>query len=99
MFLLRASRYLEELATVPSRHSSMPAVPRSTGAHATAISCDWTSAAFAACPSDSIDYAVMEKTDAAMVLPVDVGWNDVGSWSALWEVANRTATAMPTMAT
>jgi mannose-1-phosphate guanylyltransferase/mannose-6-phosphate isomerase len=45
--------------------------------------------AFARCPSDSIDYAVMEKTDAAMVLPVDIGWNDVGSWSALWDVAER----------
>ena len=45
--------------------------------------------AFARCPSDSIDYAVMEKTDAAMVLPVDIGWNDVGSWSALWDVAAR----------
>jgi mannose-1-phosphate guanylyltransferase/mannose-6-phosphate isomerase len=48
-------------------------------------------AAFAACPSDSIDYAVMERTDAAMVLPVDIGWNDVGSWSALWDVTERDA--------
>jgi len=45
--------------------------------------------AFGRCPSDSIDYAVMEKTGAAMVLPVDIGWNDVGSWSALWDVAAR----------
>jgi mannose-1-phosphate guanylyltransferase/mannose-6-phosphate isomerase len=45
--------------------------------------------AFARCPADSIDYAVMEKTDSAMVLPVDIGWNDVGSWSALWDVATR----------
>jgi mannose-1-phosphate guanylyltransferase/mannose-6-phosphate isomerase len=44
-------------------------------------------AAFAASPSDSIDYAVMEHTDRAMVLPVDIGWNDVGSWSALWKVS------------
>ncbi|MCC8363950.1 mannose-1-phosphate guanylyltransferase/mannose-6-phosphate isomerase [Lysobacter sp. A6] len=48
-------------------------------------------AAFTACPSDSIDYAVMERTDAAMVLPVDIGWNDVGSWSALWDVTTRDA--------
>jgi mannose-1-phosphate guanylyltransferase/mannose-6-phosphate isomerase len=48
-------------------------------------------AAFTACPSDSIDYAVMEPTDAAMVLPVDIGWNDVGSWSALWDVTERDA--------
>jgi mannose-1-phosphate guanylyltransferase / mannose-6-phosphate isomerase len=45
--------------------------------------------AFARCPSDSIDYAVMEKTGDATVLPVDIGWNDVGSWSALWDVATR----------
>src|SRR5690606_38013245 len=45
--------------------------------------------AFAACPSDSIDYAVMEKTAAAAVLPLDVGWSDVGSWAALWEVAEQ----------
>ncbi len=41
--------------------------------------------AFAASPSDSIDYAVMEKTDAASVVPLNAGWSDVGSWSALWE--------------
>ncbi|WP_260292884.1 mannose-1-phosphate guanylyltransferase/mannose-6-phosphate isomerase [Sedimenticola hydrogenitrophicus] len=45
--------------------------------------------AFAACPADSIDYAVMEKTDRAVVVPLDAGWNDVGSWSALWEVASK----------
>jgi len=38
---------------------------------------------FAACPSNSIDYAVMEKTKHAVVVPLDAGWNDVGSWSAL----------------
>jgi mannose-1-phosphate guanylyltransferase/mannose-6-phosphate isomerase len=42
--------------------------------------------AFSACPSDSIDYAVMEKTGAAAVIPLDAGWSDVGSWSALWAV-------------
>ncbi len=47
--------------------------------------------AFAACPADSIDYAVMEKTDAAAVIPVDIGWSDVGSWSTLWEVAEKDA--------
>lgn len=45
--------------------------------------------AFARAPSLSIDYAVMEKTDAAAVLPVDLGWSDVGSWSALWEISAR----------
>ncbi len=45
--------------------------------------------AFAACPSDSIDYAVMEKTNKALVVPLDAGWNDVGAWSALWEVQDK----------
>jgi mannose-1-phosphate guanylyltransferase/mannose-6-phosphate isomerase len=43
--------------------------------------------AFAASPNISIDYAVMEKTDTAAVLPLDVGWSDVGTWSSLWQVA------------
>ena len=46
-------------------------------------------ASFAACPSDSIDYAVMENTDAAAVVPADIGWSDVGSWSTLWEVGRE----------
>lgn len=41
---------------------------------------------FSACPADSIDYAVMEKTDNAVVIPLQAGWNDIGSWSALWAV-------------
>lgn len=45
--------------------------------------------AFSTCPSDSIDYAVMEKTAAAVVSPLDAGWSDVGSWSALWEIGER----------
>jgi len=44
---------------------------------------------FAACPSDSIDYAVMEKVDNAIVIPVDIGWSDVGSWSALHEIGDK----------
>ncbi len=46
---------------------------------------------FATCPADSIDYAVMEKTDKAVVIPLDAGWNDVGSWSALWDVTDKDA--------
>ncbi len=42
--------------------------------------------AFAESPADSIDYAVLEKTDAAAVVPANVGWSDIGSWSALWEI-------------
>ncbi len=46
---------------------------------------------FSACPADSIDYAVMEKTDKAVVIPLDADWNDVGSWSALWDVTDKDA--------
>lgn len=44
---------------------------------------------FAACPADSIDYAVMEKTTAAAVVPLDAQWNDLGAWTAVWEVAEK----------
>jgi len=47
--------------------------------------------AFAKAPSISVDYAVMERTGAAVVLPIDVGWSDVGSWASLWDVAKRDA--------
>ncbi len=45
--------------------------------------------AFEACPSDSIDYAVMEKTDSGVMIPLDAGWNDLGSWEALWETGGK----------
>ncbi|MGR8997748.1 MAG: mannose-1-phosphate guanylyltransferase/mannose-6-phosphate isomerase [Gammaproteobacteria bacterium] len=44
---------------------------------------------FSTCPADSIDYAVMERTDKAVVIPLDAGWSDVGSWSALWDVTDK----------
>jgi len=48
-------------------------------------------AAFASAPSISIDHAVMEKTRFAAIVPVDMGWNDIGSWAALWDIADRDA--------
>ena len=90
MFLFRASRYLEELERF--RPDILAACRRAfAGASRDADFVRLEREAFAASPSDSIDYAVMEKTGAASVLPVDVGWNDVGSWSALWEVAEHDA--------
>ncbi|QDW66193.1 mannose-1-phosphate guanylyltransferase/mannose-6-phosphate isomerase [Luteimonas granuli] len=90
MFLFRASRYLEELGRF--RPEMLEAV-RAAFAGATRdgdfVRLDRD--AFAAAPADSIDYAVMEKTGTAMVLPVDIGWNDVGSWSALWQVSAQDA--------
>ena len=88
MFLFRASAYLAEL----ERHQpAMLAACREALARARRdvdfVRLD--QAAFAASPSDSIDYAVMEKTAHAAVLAIDVGWNDVGSWAALWQVAEQ----------
>ena len=48
-------------------------------------------AIFASCRSDSIDYAVMEKTDSAVVIPLDAGWNDLGAWDAIWKVQDKDA--------
>jgi mannose-1-phosphate guanylyltransferase/mannose-1-phosphate guanylyltransferase/mannose-6-phosphate isomerase len=45
--------------------------------------------AFAACPEDSVDYAVMEQTDRGVMVPLSCGWNDLGSWDALWQAGNR----------
>ena len=88
MFLFRASRYLAELERF--RPDILAAVRRAfDGAQRDGDFIRLDKDAFAASPSDSIDYAVMEKTDRAMVLPVDIGWNDVGSWSALWDVSEQ----------
>ena len=88
MFLFRASRYLDELGK--HRPDILSACQR---AMATTTD-DWDflrvdGEAFVACPSESIDYAVMENTDRAVVVPLDVGWDDVGAWSALWETAEK----------
>ena len=88
MFLFRASRYLAELERF--RPDILSAVRAAfAGAPRDGDFIRLQREAFAACPADSIDYAVMEKTADARVLPVDIGWNDVGSWSALWEVSEQ----------
>jgi mannose-1-phosphate guanylyltransferase/mannose-6-phosphate isomerase len=85
MFLFRATRYLEELGK--HRPDILDACRKAfANARRDTDFLRLDKAAFEACPSDSIDYAVMEKTEAARVLPIDVGWNDVGSWAALWQV-------------
>jgi mannose-1-phosphate guanylyltransferase/mannose-6-phosphate isomerase len=88
MFMFKASRYLAELETF---HPKMLAACQQAQA---GMLCDLDflrleAELFAACPADSIDYAVMEKTADAVVIPLDAGWNDVGSWSALWEVGDQ----------
>jgi mannose-1-phosphate guanylyltransferase / mannose-6-phosphate isomerase len=90
MFLLRASRYLDELQRFAPE---MAAGCRQAFAGAVRDA-DFTrldKEAFSAIPSDSIDYAVMEKTSDAVVIPLDAGWSDVGSWSALRDVSARDA--------
>lgn len=88
MFVARADRLLEELARFA------PAVLDGVRAALAAGRADldffrMDPDAFAACPSISFDYAVMEKTDRAAVVEAAFGWSDVGSWSALWELSSR----------
>lgn len=88
MFLLRAATYLEQLGEYAPR---ILACCRSAMADAS-VDMDFVrpaTTAFLECPSDSIDYAVMEKTTCGGVVSLDCGWSDVGAWSALWDVAER----------
>lgn len=88
MFLFKASRYLEELQ---KHHRDIYlACQLSIKGASTDNNFLWVNGdAFAQCPSDSIDYAVMEKTIDAVVVPMDAGWNDIGSWSSLWDVSTK----------
>lgn len=90
MFMFRARRYLQELERLAPEMAKVCA-----NAFTTAKSdMDFTridAKSFEACPSDSIDYAVMEKTAAAVVVPLDAGWSDVGSWAALHEACESDA--------
>lgn len=88
MFLFRADQFLEQL----QQHAA-EMYQTCQSAHANAYrDLDFIrieEKAFAACPSDSIDYAVMEKTTKGAMLPLDAGWSDVGSWSAIWDISNK----------
>ncbi len=88
MFLFKASRYLEEL----EKHRTDIYAACKKAMEATIPDMEFIRVdkdEFKACPDESIDYAVMEKTDSAMMVPMDAGWNDVGSWSSLWEVTDK----------
>jgi mannose-1-phosphate guanylyltransferase/mannose-6-phosphate isomerase len=90
MFLFRASRYLQELQQFrPDMAAGCRAAFAGAVRDADFIRLD--TAAFEAIEGDSIDYAVMERTADAVVLPLDAGWSDVGSWSALRDVSPRDA--------
>lgn len=84
MFVFRAARYLEELGKY--RKDILEAAEAAWKASARDL--DFVrldQAAFTASPSESIDYAVMEKTTDAVVVEADIGWSDIGSWTALWQ--------------
>ena len=88
MFVFQARRFLEELQRF------RPDIAAATKAAWEAGTSDLDflrldSAAFEACPSDSVDYAVMERTSASVMVQADIGWSDVGSWAALWETGKK----------
>ena len=85
MFLFRASRYLQELGQHrPDILAACRAAFAQPQSDLDFVRVD--EAAFRACPDESIDYAVMEKTGSAVVVPMNAGWSDVGAFAALWEV-------------
>ncbi|WP_223937853.1 mannose-1-phosphate guanylyltransferase/mannose-6-phosphate isomerase [Aeromonas caviae] len=88
MFLFCASRLLAELkAFRPDIHAACVQAVGTINPDLDFVRVD--KSAFLACPSDSIDYAVMEKTADAVVVPMDAGWSDVGSWSSLWDISEK----------
>jgi mannose-1-phosphate guanylyltransferase len=88
MFMFKASRYLQELEKyAPQMLEICKKAIATETPDLEFVRVD--AEIFATCPDDSIDYAVMEKTDAAAVVPLDAGWSDVGSWSSLWETAKH----------
>ena len=88
MFLFRASRYLEEIKKY------RPDIFHACEVSMADAECDLdfirvNKDKFIACPSDSVDYAIMEKTADAVVMPMDAGWSDIGSWSSLWDISEK----------
>lgn len=88
MFMFKASRYLEELKEFrPDIYQACEQAMEKVGGDLDFVRVD--KASFLECPSESIDYAVMEKTSSAVVVPLDAGWSDVGAWSALWDITEK----------
>jgi mannose-1-phosphate guanylyltransferase/mannose-6-phosphate isomerase len=88
MFVFLARRYLEELQRFrPDIASAAKAAWQAGKSDLDFMRLD--AAAFEACPSDSVDYAVMERTSSAVMVQADIGWSDVGSWAALWETGSK----------
>ena len=88
MFMFRASRYLEELKKF--RPDILEACEEAiNGVESDLDFLRINKEQFTACPSESVDYAVMEKTTDAVVVPMDAGWSDIGSWASLWDVSKK----------
>jgi len=88
MFMFRAQAYLDELEKFKPdmvAHCRQAAADMSEDIGFLRLDAE----AFGKCEADSIDYAVMEKTDLACVVPMDAGWSDIGSWSSLWEQGEK----------
>jgi mannose-1-phosphate guanylyltransferase len=88
MFLFRASNYLEELKKF------RPDILEQCEASVMEVKADLdflriNKETFESCPAESVDYAVMEKTSRAVVVPMDAGWSDIGSWSSLWDISEK----------
>ena len=88
IFLFRATRYLEELEDVcPEIAAACRQAVDGGSLDLDILRLD--AEAFAACPSLSIDHAVMEPSERTAVVPVDMGWSDVGSWTSLWAIGEK----------
>ncbi len=88
IFMFRASRYLEELEKF---RPDILTICQDAFAdkQADLDFLRFNKEVFLSCPEDSIDYAVMEKTDVSVVVPLDAGWSDIGSWAALWDASPK----------
>lgn len=88
MFMFKASRYLDELEVYrPDIYKACEQAMKDLNSDLDFVRVN--KEAFFSCPEESIDYAVMEKTKDAVVVPMDAGWSDVGSWSSLWDVSDK----------
>jgi mannose-1-phosphate guanylyltransferase/mannose-6-phosphate isomerase len=90
MFVFHPKRYLEELHQFRAEILAAAKAAWESGTRDLEF-LRLDPAAFTACPSDSIDYAVMERTSSGVVVQADIGWSDVGSWAALWEAGKKDA--------
>ena len=88
MFLFKASKYLSELEKFrPDMYQACKSSIESVQPDLDFFRIN--KARFEECPSESVDYAVMENTSDAIVVPLDAGWSDIGSWSSLWDISEK----------